>query len=148
MWPWPPSRARHRLWDTPWERLGISRLHQPRKSSFPAAFQSQTSNSNLPSSLKCTIYILRCCCHFPFIFNLQRIFNRPQVNILPTLENVRRHTTSYQRPIFNCSLKLRLKETRRYGPLRGPTSSSCGGLQPSAEAFFALRAKKDLIMLF
>ena len=27
--------------------------------------------------------------------------------------------------------------TRRYGPLRGPTSSSCGGLWPSA-----LRAKK------
>ena len=37
---------------------------------------------------------------------------------------------------------------RRYGPLRGPTSSSCGGLRPSAEAFFALRAKKELIMLF
>ena len=32
--------------------------------------------------------------------------------------------------------------TRRYGPLRGPTSSSCGGLRPSAEAFFALLAKK------
>ena len=31
--------------------------------------------------------------------------------------------------------------TRRYGPLRGPTSSSCGGLRPSSEAFFALRAK-------
>jgi hypothetical protein len=31
--------------------------------------------------------------------------------------------------------------TRRYGPLRGPTSSSCGGLQPLAEAFFALRQK-------
>ena len=38
--------------------------------------------------------------------------------------------------------------TRRYGPLRGPTSSSCGGLRPSAEAFFALRAKKGLILLF
>ena len=31
--------------------------------------------------------------------------------------------------------------TRKYGPLRGPTSSSCGGLRPSAEAFFALWAK-------
>ena len=40
------------------------------------------------------------------------------------------------------------QETRRYGPLRGPTSSSCGGLRPSAEAFFALRAKKVLILLF
>ena len=39
-------------------------------------------------------------------------------------------------------------DTKRYGPLRGPTSSSCGGLRPSAEAFFALRAKKELIMLF
>ena len=36
------------------------------------------------------------------------------------------------------------KLTRRYGPLRGPTSSSCGGLRPSAEAFFALQAKKSL----
>ena len=32
--------------------------------------------------------------------------------------------------------------TRRYGPLRGPTSSSCGGLRPLAEAFFALSGKK------
>ena len=38
--------------------------------------------------------------------------------------------------------------TRRYGPLHGPTSSSCGGLHPSAEAFFALRATKELFMLF
>ena len=29
-----------------------------------------------------------------------------------------------------------LRKTRRYGPLRGPTSSSCGGLWPSAEAFY------------
>ena len=35
-----------------------------------------------------------------------------------------------------------LRYTRRYSPLRGLTSSSCGGLRPSAEAFFALRAKK------
>ena len=32
--------------------------------------------------------------------------------------------------------------------LRGPTSSSCGGLRPSAEVFFVLWAKKELIMLF
>ena len=31
-------------------------------------------------------------------------------------------------------------------PLRGPTSTSCGG--PLAEGFFALRAKKNLITLF
>ena len=41
-----------------------------------------------------------------------------------------------------------VKETRRYGPLPGPTSSSCGGLRPSAEAFFTLRAKKELLTLF
>ena len=34
---------------------------------------------------------------------------------------------------------------RRYGPLRRPTSSSCGGLRQ--RTFFALRAKKKLIML-
>ena len=39
---------------------------------------------------------------------------------------------------------LLFKGTRRYGLLRGPTSSSCGGLWPSAEAFFALRARKEL----
>ena len=44
--------------------------------------------------------------------------------------------------------KTLLVITRRYGPLRGLTSSSCGGLRPSAEAFFALRAKKELFMLF
>ena len=38
--------------------------------------------------------------------------------------------------------------TRRYSPLRGLTSSSCGGLRPTAEAFFALWAKKGLCMLF
>ena len=43
---------------------------------------------------------------------------------------------------------FKVKNIRRYGPLRGPTSSSCGGLRPSAEAFFAHRAKKELIMLF
>ena len=43
--------------------------------------------------------------------------------------------------------KVSFTNTRRYSPLRGPTSSSCGGLRPSAEAFFALRAKKELIML-
>ena len=39
-------------------------------------------------------------------------------------------------------------QTRRYSPLRGLTCSSCGGLRPPAEAFFALRAKKGLFMLF
>ena len=33
-------------------------------------------------------------------------------------------------------------KTRRYGPLRGPNSSSCGELRPLAEA------KNELIMLF
>ena len=34
-------------------------------------------------------------------------------------------------------LKLPINGTRRYGPLRGPTSSSCGGLWP--RLFFALQ---------
>ena len=49
---------------------------------------------------------------------------------------------------LNIAFTSEIMNTRRYGPLRGPTSSSCGGLRPSAEAFFALRAKKELIMLF
>ena len=32
--------------------------------------------------------------------------------------------------------------TRRYGPLHGPTSSSCGGLRPLAKVFVALPAGK------
>ena len=36
--------------------------------------------------------------------------------------------------------------TRRYGPLRGPTSRSCGGLRPSAKAFFL--PKKSLLCCF
>ena len=36
--------------------------------------------------------------------------------------------------------------TTRYGPLRGPTSNSCRGLQPRLLLPFC--AKKDLIMLF
>ena len=35
-----------------------------------------------------------------------------------------------------------IHHTRRYGPLLGPTSSSCGGLWPLAEVFLALWAKK------
>ena len=35
---------------------------------------------------------------------------------------------------------LLVVDTRRYGPLHGPTSSSCRGLRPSAKAFFALLA--------
>ena len=32
--------------------------------------------------------------------------------------------------------------TRRYGPLCGPTSSSCGGLRPSTKVFFGPLGKK------
>ena len=41
--------------------------------------------------------------------------------------------------------KSKLEGTARYA---GFTSSSCGGLRPPAKAFFALRAKKELFMLF
>ena len=45
--------------------------------------------------------------------------------------------------------KLILRRTRRYGPLRGPTSSSCGGLWPLAEAFFCPSGqKKSLLCCF
>ena len=37
---------------------------------------------------------------------------------------------------------LMITTTRRYGPLRGPTSSSCGGLRPSTEGFFSPSGKK------
>ena len=39
-------------------------------------------------------------------------------------------------------------QTRRFSPLCGPSSSSCGGLQPLAKAFFLLRAKKEFFRLF
>ena len=42
-----------------------------------------------------------------------------------------------------CSLRSpKFLHTRRCGPLRGPSSSSCGGLLPSAEAFFCPSGKK------
>ena len=40
-----------------------------------------------------------------------------------------------------------IRQIRRYSPPRRLTSSSCGGLQPLAEAFFAVQAKKELWML-
>ena len=51
---------------------------------------------------------LRCICHFPFVFILQRIFRCLPVIIHPTPENFKCHTTGQQGPIFNCSLQLRL----------------------------------------
>ena len=48
-------------------------------------------------------------------------------------------------PFAKLSLLL---NTRRYGQLRRSTSSSCGALWTSAEAFFALLANKGLFMLF
>ena len=47
-----------------------------------------------------------------------------------------------QKTIFTSLNDPSLIATRRYSPLRGLTSSSCGGLRPTAEAFFALPAKK------
>ena len=37
---------------------------------------------------------------------------------------------------------IQIPNTRIYGPLRGPTSSSCGGLQSSADVFFVPSCKK------
>ena len=39
-------------------------------------------------------------------------------------------------------IEVQFTVIRRYGPLCGPAFSSCGGLQPSAEVFFALGAKE------
>ena len=36
-----------------------------------------------------------------------------------------------------------ITKTRRYGPLCGPISSSCGGLRPSFKAFFCPSVKKS-----
>ena len=38
--------------------------------------------------------------------------------------------------------------TRRYGPLRRPTSSSCGGLRTSAKVFFCPAGKKKKLSCF
>ena len=47
---------------------------------------------------------------------------------------------------FTSFYKAILEDT---GPLRGPTSSSCGGHRPLAQGFFCPSdKKKDLIMLF
>ena len=43
---------------------------------------------------------------------------------------------------------LSMNKTRRYIPLRGLTSSSCRGLWPLVESFFAHRAKTELLVLF
>ena len=37
-------------------------------------------------------------------------------------------------PATGENLEVEIRYTRRYGPLLGPTSSSCGGLKPSARA--------------
>ena len=50
-----------------------------------------------------------------------------------------------QHKVFAILIVWSLEGTARYA---GFTSSSCGGLLPPAEAFFALRAKKGLFMLF
>ena len=44
--------------------------------------------------------------------------------------------------------KAFLKDTRKYSPLRGFTSGSCGRLRPSAQDFFRLCAKKEFFTLF
>ena len=72
-------------------------------------------------------------------YHSQQVLTRPETVFLPLIR-------LQQRGGFSLCHMYILMHTRRYGPLRGPTSSSCGGLRPSAEAFFALRAKKELIM--
>ena len=57
-------------------------------------------------------------------------------------------TMSQPRPRGTGNSFCMLKPTRRYSPLRRLTSSSFGGLRPTAVAFFALRVKKELFTLF
>ena len=70
------------------------------------------------------------------------------------LENRRDIFSQVDNLIFNHLIIWRkkylflLQLTRRYGPLRGPTSSSCGRLRPSTKAFFALWAKKRAYYAF
>ena len=73
-----------------------------------------------------SLSILRFNCHFPFVFSLRRIFRHLQVVILPTPENVKRHTTGRQRPILNCSLQLWLTEILASGFPRHPAHISTG----------------------
>ena len=40
-----------------------------------------------------------------------------------------------------------LYNTRRYGPLCGPSSSSCKGLRPWGEFFLVVRAKKNVFFM-
>ena len=54
-------------------------------------------------------------------------------------------------PLFSIhheSTKTPMNNTRTYCPLRGLISCSCEGLRPPADAFFALWAKKELLMQF
>ena len=55
-----------------------------------------------------------------------------------------KHHIGFQMCQKGTQCKTPLMTTRRYGPLRGPTSSSCGGLRP--RLFFL--PKKELFMLF
>ena len=50
--------------------------------------------------------------------------------------------------VLHNSFNLRISKTRRYRPLRWPTSSSCGEFWSSPEAFFALWAKKNLLYYY
>ena len=69
------------------------------------------------------------------------LFLSPQdLSILPY-----RYETFYQRIRHWRSFSV-WKETRRYSPLRRPTSSYCGGLRP--RHFLPFEQKKALIMLF
>ena len=51
------------------------------------------------------------------------------------------------RPILVPSI-IQLRCTRRYSPLYGLTSSSCGGLRPTAKAFFALVSVSIFLLYF
>ena len=88
---------------------------------------------------KCTVYT---------VHNTQCILGNSMVSVF-TVYSMKSLYTVYSNQCIHCiqyCISVNCIQysvcTRRYGPLRGPTSSSCGELQLSAEA------KKELFMLF
>ena len=49
----------------------------------------------------------------------------------------------YKHPCLGLSVNWIITITRRYGPLGGPTFSSCRGLWPTADGFFCPLGKKN-----
>ena len=62
-----------------------------------------------------------------------------ELNIISLVESVNKMNL-LMKLFFKFVFSFNLNDIRRYSPLRGLTSSSCEGLWPLAEVFFALRS--------